>query len=212
LYSIYSQGGGAAYWGTTGSPSTPTLNISNWAGGSGGGCLSTVDNSTHFITGQGNRGGTYVAPGAGSGGGGAGAAGPVNTSPSVAGPGGIGKQNSYLGTTYYFAGGGGGGNATPTGGGSGGNGGGGGGVFNGTGGSGLNAGSNAVGTTPGPGGANTGGGGGAGWTTGALGGSGIVVFQVAATLPVATTTGTVTVSPSGVYRIYNFTGSGTITF
>jgi hypothetical protein len=67
--------------------------------------------------------------------------------------------------------------------------------------------------------ANTGGGGGGGGTRvsnpqkGANGGSGVVIIRYPDSNPAATaTTGSPTVTVTGGYRIYNFTGSGSITF
>jgi hypothetical protein len=67
---------------------------------------------------------------------------------------------------------------------------------------------------------NTGGGGGGGssggtspQTTGALGGSGFVAIRYADTFRLAaSTTGSPTITTSGGYRIYQWTGSGSITF
>jgi hypothetical protein len=64
---------------------------------------------------------------------------------------------------------------------------------------------------------NTGGGGGGGGTaggyTGGIGGSGIVVIRYSDLLPAATaTTGSPTITVTGGFRIYQFTGSGSITF
>jgi hypothetical protein len=70
----------------------------------------------------------------------------------------------------------------------------------------------------GNGGANTGGGGGANGINpsaglGGNGGSGIVVIRVPIGLPVATVTGTCSISTyAAAYRTYKFTGSGTIKF
>ena len=47
---------------------------------------------------------------------------------------------------------------------------------------------------------------------GGAGGSGVVIIRYADTFDPAITTGSPTVTTSGGYRIYNFTGSGTITF
>lgn len=67
--------------------------------------------------------------------------------------------------------------------------------------------------------ANTGGGGGAGYTDGSSaknggsGGSGIILIRYADAFPLATsTTGSPTVTTSGGFRIYAFTGSGSITW
>jgi hypothetical protein len=67
------------------------------------------------------------------------------------------------------------------------------------------------------GGVNTGGGGGGGGgltshntSSGAPGSSGVVVLRYSDTFPVATVTGSPTVTVSGGFRTYVFTGSGTI--
>ena len=44
------------------------------------------------------------------------------------------------------------------------------------------------------------------------GGSGVVIIRYADTFAAATTTGSPTVTVTGGYRIYQFTGSGSITF
>lgn len=62
---------------------------------------------------------------------------------------------------------------------------------------------------------NTGGGGGGKGTTtgkGGNGGSGVVIIQMLEAVPLATTTGSPTITTSGGFRIYQFTGSGSITF
>ena len=65
--------------------------------------------------------------------------------------------------------------------------------------------------------ANTGGGGGGGGISdtyrGQAGGSGVVIIRYADTFPAATsTTGSPAITTSGGYRIYQWTGSGSITF
>jgi hypothetical protein len=44
------------------------------------------------------------------------------------------------------------------------------------------------------------------------GGSGVVIIRHSSTFDTATTTGSPTVTTSGGYTIYNFTGSGTISW
>jgi hypothetical protein len=66
---------------------------------------------------------------------------------------------------------------------------------------------------PTPPAANTGCGGGAGGSTaGAVGASGKFTLRHLDTYPKATVSGTVTVTQSGGYYIYTFTGNGTIAF
>jgi hypothetical protein len=64
--------------------------------------------------------------------------------------------------------------------------------------------------------ANTGGGGGGGGAAGdgkGIGGSGIVIIRYLSIYPAATaTTGSPSVTTSGSYRVYKWTGSGSITF
>lgn len=103
--------------------------------------------------------------------------------------GGVGVATSFTGSSIYYGGGGiGGPDGTP------GNGGGGGYATS--------------------GGTNTGGGGGGGGAGGPYGsgGSGAVLFRQSSSLPEATTTGSLTISISGSYRIYKFTSSGSISF
>jgi len=58
-----------------------------------------------------------------------------------------------------------------------------------------------------------GGGGGSGNGTGGSGGSGVVVIKYADTYPAASaTTGSPTITVTGGFRIYQFNGSGSITF
>jgi hypothetical protein len=192
-------------------------------GGSGGGRGATNQSSNWGLgtAGQGNRGGLgfdgTVAVTLAGGGGGAGAVGgdAGQTNNGNAGAGGAGREWPTGSGTYYAGGGGGG---TDRGGGSG--------VYSGNGGAGGTGGGGAGGRylTPGGGGvngngfdgsANTGGGGGGlglGTTSGA-GGSGVVIIRYADTYAAATsTTGSPTVSVSGGYRTYKFTGNGSITF
>jgi hypothetical protein len=169
-------------------------------GGSGGGGAGATGGAggtgAAGTSGQGNAGGNgganaYAPSG---GGGGAGAVG-GNFSSATGGAGGNGTASSISGSNITYAGGGGGAGAT---GGAGGTGGGGAG------------GSGGVGTA---GTVNTGGGAGAGWNSaGAAGGSGIVIIRYADTFAAATsTTGSPTITVAGGYRVYIWTGNGSIT-
>lgn len=167
------------------------------SGGSGGGGMRDHQAGASGTSGQGNAGGSGSS--AGGGGGGAASAG-ANNSGAVGGDGGNGTASSISGSSTFYAGGGGGGgnNNTP---GAGGNGGGGAGGING-----------AAGTA---GTANTGGGGGGGANdrSGANGGSGVVIIRYPDTFVAAVaTTGSPTVTVTGGFRIYRWTGSGSITF
>ena len=196
-------GGGGGYY----------SQVSGLAGGSGGGGGNAASGSSSGgagTAGQGNAGGgaSGGTPSyAGGGGGGAGAVGGAGSA-SAGGIGGVGLASSITGTSTYYAGGGGGGTDNTGGaavGGAGGSGGGGQGGYG-------NSGSGYVDGVNGT--VNTGGGGGgAGWITASgAGGSGVVIIRQADTNPVATTTGSPTITTSGGYRIYKFTASGTITF
>lgn len=177
-------------------------------GSGGGGGRSSTANPQYGgsgIPGQGNPGGTCTVkafPYPAAGGGGAAQNGNSEASGSVSGAGGFGVGYYISGSLVYYAGGGGGGGGD-----------------NGAGaaqavGYATTAGSNG-GNTAESGGANTGSGGGGhaqGGSLGGSGGSGIVIIRHADTFPLATTTGTATVTSSGGYRTYRFTGNGTITF
>ena len=137
----------------------------------------------------------------GGGGGGAGAAGSNGVS-GVGGNGGAGRASSITGTSVTRAGGGGGSRpTTATSQGAGGSGGGGAAAYNATATSGT---------------VNTGSGGGAASTTTSFtsgaGGSGIVILRHSTIYPQATTTGSPTITTSGGFRIYTFTGTGSILF
>ena len=169
-------------------------------GGSGGGASyvqnaggigvypgSTYINATRqgYDGGSSNNDNTYSAGGGGAGGPGQGATG---TPPRAAGP---GLASSITGTSVYR--GGGGGNAYGT-------------SYPGTGGGGA---ANTAGS------ANTGGGGGGGSgnaAAGGTGGTGVVIIKFPDSFPAATTTGSPTVTSITGYRIYTFTGTGTISF
>jgi hypothetical protein len=75
------------------------------------------------------------------------------------------------------------------------------------------------GATPNPGVANTGGGGGGNYFDSSLnngpggnGGSGVVILRYSDSFANASTTGSPQLTISGGYRIYRFTGDGSITF
>jgi hypothetical protein len=197
-------------------------------GGSGGGGSGGRQSGSNYgglpgngTTKQGFNGassGPHWYPG---GGGGAGGAGIGNG--SVRGHGGPGVLNSILGTLYYWAGGGGGAGYSTTGGDGGIGGGGGGAAGTTTGGAGINNGSAGGGgctgcqanTPGGNGGNNTGGGGGGGAhynsnNYGGSGGSGAVILR--SLISASSTTGSPTVSTNGLYNVYMFTGTGSITF
>ena len=167
-------------------------------GGSGGGS-SQAQPGGLGTAGQGYDGGTPAGNRVGGGGGAGGAGGAL-------GEGGVGLASSILGYPNYYAGGGGGGawNGAYSGG-AGGAGGGG-------------NGSPQPSPSHGfPGTANTGGGGGGGgfwggvpFGTGGAGGSGVLVLSTMALA--SATTGSPGVYQDGVYNIYMFTGSGSITF
>jgi len=150
-------------------------------------------------SGQGNAGGYGFGNGSpfcGGGGGGAGGAG-QNATDSSAGAGGAGLAYSITGTSTYYAGGGGGCLNAESFAAAGGSGGGGNGGYGSNGSSGS---------------ANTGGGGGGGSRSSVRhnGGSGIVIISAAS--QAASTTGSPSYSTSGGRYIYQFTGTGTITF
>lgn len=174
-------------------------------GGSGGGARGNGANTEFGVgaLGQGYAGGA-ASTGAG-GGGGAGAVGTAGIS-SAGGAGGVGVSSSVAGTLTYYAGGGGGGGYTPST------------VTAGAGGTGGGGAGAATGAAAGTGGTiNTGGGGGGGAGSGGAGGtggSGIVVLRYPSYgySAAVSTVGAPTFSLVNGYKIYSFTGSGSITF
>lgn len=198
------------------------------SGGGGGGAASSTNGGTNGngVAGpprQGYNGGTGNTQnsdgnGAGGGGGGAGGVGGNGVrSPSIAaGAGGLAKESTISGSSVYYAGGGGGGGGgTATAG-----------LGGGTSTSSQKGGGGdgATGTpntqlAGAPGGTNTGGGAGGGSNynitavTQASGGSGVVFIRYPDTYAAAaSTTGSPTITVAGGYRIYKWTGNGSITF
>jgi len=197
--SITSTGGGKGGNGTG-------AGLVGQPGGSGGGGAPSATTAGAGTTGQGNAGGPGVTSGTDGGGGGGGRGG-VGKNASIGGGGGAGLSSSISGSAVFYAGGGGGGRGTAGAGGTGGTGGGG------------NGGNDSIG---GSGTVNTGGGGGGAGTPnttvlnhkgGGAGGSGVVIIRYPDSNPAATsTTGSPTITVAGGYRVYQFTGSGSITF
>jgi len=201
--SVTSTGGGRGS-GTGASGNAPGNGGSGGGGGIGGRTAGTG------TSGQGFRGGNLTSSAeGGGGGGGAGAQGTDAIGGTQLGTaGGVGLQSSITGTATYYAGGGGGGSSqSQPSGAAGGLGGGG------TGGGGGNGSNNGdSGTT------NSGGGGGGGKRSlepryAGNGGSGVVIIRYANTYDDAvSTTGSPTFTNTGGFKIYRWTGSGSITF
>jgi hypothetical protein len=187
-------GGGGSYGGGAGGKS---------GGSGGGGCGFTSDSRSSGgsgTSGQGYAGGSGAGPfgsgASGGGGGAAGAGGNADGGNAGAGGDGVGSYSTlaaaasvgvlYSGTRYFSGGGAGistGSNAQVT-------------AVNG---------SNSVGSA---GTANSGQG--AGGDAGTAGGSGVVIIRT--TAAAASTTGSPTVTQSGGFNVYTFTGTGSITF
>jgi hypothetical protein len=203
-----SSGGSAANGGPGGS-----------GGGSSVGGTAGPGNTPSTTPSQGNNGGVGATAsnlGAGGGGGAGGVGG--NGSSTVGGSGGIGIQGPSFAASYggagpggspstgYFSGGGGGGTYA--------------GGTGGTGGYGGGANGSANDSTPPNATANSGGGGGGGgaiepapYGTGGNGGAGIVIIRYSSTYAAAVaTTGSPTITVSGGYRTYVWTGNGSITW
>jgi hypothetical protein len=178
------------------------------SGGSGGGASGNGGTGGPGTSGQGFAGGNGGSGGyQAGGGGGSGGVGEVGSGAggTVGSAGGLGTASSITGSPVTYASGGGGASfavaaaaRTPGGGGKG---------------------AQSI-TSPTAGvdaDANTGGGGGGGWTVGTtyatLGGSGLVVIRYADSYAAATsTTGSPTITVAGGYRVYKWTGNGSITF
>jgi hypothetical protein len=209
VFSTITSTGGGGGRARSGDTSTST-------GGSGGGGgygttapndLGAAGNTPSTSPSQGNNGGDASSTGKYCGGGGGASAVGVagDDGGSKAGNGGAGSASSISGSSVTYAGGGGGGmdhNVSASKGVGGAGGGGDGGVTGG-----------AAGTS---GTANTGGGGGGAASNngnGGSGGSGIVIIRYADTFDAATsTTGSPTITVAGGYRVYQWTGNGSITF
>jgi hypothetical protein len=229
-YSFTVGGGGSA--GVNGFPSGATngangsnstgFSLTAIGGGGGGGEESTTSGSGGSGGGQGGDGGTTAGSGTSGqgfagggqgnrqGGGGGGAA--ENGSTDGGSQGGDGLASSITGSSVFYAGGGGGGQGSAnTSNAAGGDGGGGqGGSTNGTSNSSQGWGGEASGT------ANTGGGGGAKAAgrsddSRGAGGSGVVILSVPTINYSSTTTGSPTVTTSGLNTIIKFTASGSYT-
>jgi hypothetical protein len=201
-FCLISYGGGCSQNTDTAGPNLDQTGGSGGGGGRTSTALPTFGGKGY--PGQGYNGGTVTQnayPYPGGGGGGAGAVGAANSGGS-SGSGGVGVGYSISGSLTYYAGGGGGGGGDD---GS------------------LGGPSIGYATTAGArnstsgesGAANTGSGGGGqggGGTSGGSGGSGVAIIRHLNTYPTASTTGTVSVSNSGGYIVYRFTGNGTVTF
>jgi len=198
---IVAKGGGFTGIGSNGD----STNGSGAGVGGGNRQPMTVINTS--TAGQGYPGGTGHITGGAGGGGGANAAGGAGSG-NVGGAGGAGKSSAISGTSTLYAGGGGGAAIT------GGTGGAGGSAIGGAGMSG-NGSSAYPGALASPGAVNTGSGGGGAhwWSGGGTGASGIVIIRYADMYePAVSTTGAPTITVAGGYRVYKFTGSGSITF
>lgn len=200
LGSYVAFGGGAG-----GGDTNEIIGATGSSGGSGGGAAHDYASSAAVggsgVRDQGYNGGSALGVGTtyrGGGGGGGGSAPGITPIGNFGGKGGDGIT-TFLGA---FGGGGGGGPSGANTKGSGGNGGGGSGATNTT--------AASVGAP------NTGGGGGGGsgnsgaYAPGAAGGSGIVALRYSDAYDAATVIGSVTSSTSGGYRVYVWTGTGTI--
>ena len=206
LTTITSAGGGGG-----GSHTSTGVIYNGTSGGSGGGGGSKSSPAGEGAGGSGNTPATSPVQGydggtgdtdaaswaVGGGGGGASEVGENYVAGTNAGDGGDGSSSSITGASVTRAGGGGGGSNSgsfPAGaGGAGG------------GGAGSGTGSGTAGTV------NTGGGGGGSLAAGVAGGKGIVILSVPTAEYSSTTTGSPTVSTSGLNTIMEFTGTGSYT-
>jgi len=210
VFDLVAVGGGPGGTWQDGGTDGPTR-LEGGSGGGGGGRNGTLGGNG--TAGQGFAGGnthnsTTGAADAGGGGGGAGGVGQRAPRGYVPGDGGPGLPSYITGDLRWFAGGGGAGTEDGTSYASGGIGGGGRGGSD----TDINAGNSPI--APESGDVNTGGGGGGGSGTGGLagraGGSGIVILR--SSIPAKSTTGSPTQNTVNGDSIYEFTGSGSITF
>jgi hypothetical protein len=196
-------GGGKSLTGTAGSGGSGGGGGWNNSGSTLGGGAGTSGQG--FAGGNGGSG-SGISSGTGGGGGGSSAVGAVGK-PGSTGNGGAGTASSITGSSVTYGGGGGGGAYNTTGATGGSSIGGSGGAVNDPG---------TVTATPTAGSTNTGSGGGGGGAysqNGAAGGSGIVSIRYSDSFAAASaTTGSPTITVAGGYRIYTWTGSGSITF
>lgn len=196
----YGGGGGGAFVGASAGGNGGSGGGGSPYGGNQPGGKGVYPGSTYVsATRQGYDGGAGIENGLfpGGGGGGAGGAG-GDGSGGAGGNGGIGLSNSISGSSLFYAGGGGGGMASN------------GGTTNGSGGSGIGGSNGSSGTT------NRGGGGGGkqyGAGMAGSGGSGVFIVRYSSSFSNAfSTTGSPTLTTVGGYKIYTFTGNGTIRF
>jgi hypothetical protein len=206
---INASGGGGGCGGQT--VLSPNALSGGSGGGSGGGYIPPpgAGNIGGYTPVEGYAGGTAASYYGGGGGGSGGVGGAViGAYPTgTGGAGGVATLSSISGLSQYYAGGGGGGGWDAGAPGVGGVGAGSGGTVVGTGANGGDATANFGGGGGGGSGSNI------GTAKGGNGGSGVVIIRYADTFSAATsTTGSPTVTVAGGYRVYKWTGNGSITF
>jgi hypothetical protein len=193
-----------------GSGSGGTGNLASYDGFVGVGTVFQGNNGAYAAYGVQTASAGVTGSYSGGGGGGAGESGATagNNVSLIAGAGGDGITVNIEGSSATYGGGGAGGTYNQTTFANGGSGGGGAGGGNGT-----TAGGNGTANTGGGGGGTAGGtGGGVANRAGGSGGSGLVIIRYPIQYKTATTTGSPTITTNSSYRIYKFTGDGSITF